>query len=579
MNSRWSASLSVLTVSGRVSALLAASLLLASAFASAADRPAAAGIASANRQATEAGFEILAKGGNAFDAAVAVSAALSVVEPESSGLGGGGFFLLHRASDGRAVFVDAREKAPLAATRDMYLDAAGNPQREKSVNGALAAGIPGLPAGLVLVAQRHGRLPLKDSLAPAIRLARKGWTWSDKNAAMIGFRVPQLQRSPAAAALFLRDGKPPQPGDRLRNRDIALVLEDLAEHGHAGFYEGRTAKLLVAGVRAAGGIWTPADLLQYRAIEREPLRFDYRGQTILTAPPPSSGGIALVGLFQILAGYPLAEWQRVPRLHVEIEAMRRVYRDRAIYLGDPDFVQMPMEMLLSPYYAAGLRASINTAKATPSAALPGISAGPEGSDTSHFSIIDAEGNIAAVTQSVNLPFGAAFVAPGTGFVLNNEMDDFSVKPGVPNAFGLIGEDANAIAPGKRPLSSMSPTILLGDERVAAIGTPGGSRIITMVFQGLSMLLDGKSAAEAVAAPRIHHQYQPDNIGIEPGALSAEETSALAARGYTVVPAENTWGNMQIVTWDRRTGAVEAASDPRWKTVGGGETRASDAVFR
>ncbi|GMU44862.1 MAG: gamma-glutamyltransferase [Xanthomonadales bacterium] len=544
-----------------------------------AERPAAAAIASANWQATAAGFDTLARGGNAFDAAVAVSAALSVVEPESSGLGGGGFFLLHRAADGKAVFVDAREKAPAAASRDMYLDAAGRPQRERSTNGPLAAAVPGLPAGLALLAERYGRLPLKDSLAPAIRLARKGWTWSDKNAAMIAFRAPQLQHSPAARALFLRAGKPPKPGQRMRNRDIAAVLERLAEEGHAGFYQGRTAELLVDGVRAAGGIFTLEDLAGYRAVERAPLRFDYRGQTILTAPPPSSGGVALVGLFQILAGYPLDRWQRVPRLHVAIEAMRRVYRDRAIYLGDPDFVQMPMDMLLSPHYAAGLRASIDTTRATPSDTLPGIGAGPEGRDTSHFSIIDAEGNVAAVTQSVNLPFGAAFVAPGTGFVLNNEMDDFSVKPGVPNAFGLIGEDANAIAPGKRPLSSMSPTILLGSERVAAIGTPGGSRIITMVFQGLSLLLDGKSAAEAVAAPRIHHQYQPDSVSIEPGALNAEESAALAARGHTIATADQTWGNMQIVLWNLATGAVEAASDPRWKTVGGSEVRAQDAVYR
>ncbi|HWS27240.1 MAG TPA: gamma-glutamyltransferase family protein, partial [Xanthomonadales bacterium] len=381
-----------------------------------AELPRAAGIASQNKQATAAGFLILEQGGNAFDAAVAVSAALGVVEPESSGLGGGGFFLLHRASDGKTVFIDAREAAPLAATRDMYLDAAGNPDRAKSVNGALAAGIPGLPAGLVLVAQRYGKLPLKQSLAPAIKLARKGYVWSAKNAAMIGFRAEQLGKSPAAAKLFLKGGKPPTVGEKVRNPDYAQVLERIAEQGHRGYYEGATAKALVNGVRAAGGIWVADDLRNYKAVEREPLRFEYRGQQILTAPPPSSGGVALVGLFQILSGYPLADFSRVARLHVEIEAMRRVYRDRAVYLGDPDFVQMPMEMLLSPWYAAGLRASIHTGKATPSDALPGISAPQEGTDTSHFSIIDADGNVAAVTQSVNLPFGAAIVAPGTGFV-------------------------------------------------------------------------------------------------------------------------------------------------------------------
>ena len=544
-----------------------------------ADVPKAAGIASQNKQATAAGFAVLEQGGNAFDAAVAVSAALGVVEPESSGLGGGGFFLLHRASDGKTVFIDAREAAPLAATRDMYLDAAGNPDRSRSVNGGLAAGIPGLPAGMVLVAERYGKLPLKQSLAPAIRLAREGFVWSAKNSAMIGFRAEQLSKSPAAAKLFLRSGKPPAVGDTLRNPDIARVLERLAEQGHQGFYAGATAKSLVKGVRAAGGIWTEADLSRYQAVEREPLHFEYRGQQVLTSPPPSSGGVALVELFQILSGYPLADFDRVARKHVEIEAMRRVYRDRAIYLGDPDFVQMPLDMLLSPYYAAGLRASIHTGKATPSKALPGISATQEGNDTSHFSIIDTDGNVAAVTQSVNLPFGAAIVAPGTGFVLNNEMDDFSVKPGVPNAFGLIGEDANAIEPGKRPLSSMTPTILLGDERVAAIGSPGGSRIITMVFQGLSMILDGSSAADAVAAPRIHHQYQPDSVSSEPGALSAEEIAALTARGFTLTPSERPWGNLQIVVWDKRDGSVQAASDPRWKEVSGGESRDRGMIYR
>jgi len=541
--------------------------------------PPAAGIASANKQATAVGFEILQQGGNAFDAAVAVSAALSVVEPESSGLGGGGFFLLHRANDGKSTFIDAREKAPLAATREMYLDASGNPQRGKSVNGALAAAIPGLPAGLVMVAERYGKLPLKQSLAPAIRLARNGYVWSAKNASMIGFRKDQLATSPAAAKLFLRDAQAPAVGQRMRNPDIARVLERMAKQGHRGYYEGATADALVNGVSAAGGLWTLEDFKQYQAVEREPLHFRYLDQDIYTAPPPSSGGIALVGLFNILGGFPLASFERVPRLHVEIEAMRRVYRDRSIYLGDPDFVTMPIDMLLSPYYAAGLRASIHTKMATPSDSLPGISATPEGNDTSHFSIIDTEGNVAAVTQSVNLPFGAAFVAPGTGFVINNEMDDFSLKPGVPNAYGLIGEDANAIAPGKRPLSSMTPTILLGKDRVAAIGGPGGSRIITMVFQGLSMLLDGKTALEAVSAPRIHHQYQPDNVSSEPGALSEAEIAALNARGYTMAPAERPWGNMQVVLWDKRKGTVEAASDPRWKAVGGGESRDKDMIFR
>jgi gamma-glutamyltranspeptidase/glutathione hydrolase len=559
--------------------LLALALWCACTLAVAAERPPAAAIASANKQATAAGFAVLEAGGNAFDAAVAVSAALGVVEPESSGLGGGGFFLLYRASDGKSVFVDARERAPMAATRDMYLDKDGVAVRERSINGPLASAIPGLPAGLVLVSKNYGRLPLAKSLAPAIGLARKGFLWSRKNETMLGVRTDQVAKSPAAAALFLKGGRVPKTGERIRNEAIAKVLEGIAREGFDGFYRGKLATTLVTGVRSKGGIWTKADLANYQAVEREPLRFTYHDQQIITAPPTSSGGIALLALFNIVEAYPLATFDRVQRRHVEIEAMRRVYRDRAIYLGDPDFVKMPLEMLSHPFYAAGLRASIRLDRATPSAALPGIDAQPQGTDTSHFSIIDADGNIAAVTQSVNLPFGSGFMVAGTGFMLNNEMDDFSTKPGVPNAFGLIGEDANAIAPGKRPLSSMTPTILLGDKRVAAIGSPGGSRIITMVFQGLSALLDGASAKDAVTAPRIHHQYLPDVVQIEPGALEPAEIAALQARGFTITPLAEPWGNMQAVLWDKQHNKIEAASDPRWKDVGGGDIKVIQAIYR
>jgi gamma-glutamyltranspeptidase/glutathione hydrolase len=543
----------------------------------AAAKPNGAAIASANKQATAAGMAVLAAGGNAFDAAVAVSAALSVVEPESSGLGGGGFFLLVK-NDGSAIFVDAREKAPQAASRDMYLKADGTADRDKSVNGALAAAIPGLPAALVLVSEKYGRLPLADSLQPAIDLAQNGFVWSAKNAAMMGWRAEKLGQSPAAKRIFLPGGKPPAVGDRIRNRDIAKVLRAIAKHGHASFYAGPFAQRLVDGVKRAGGIWTLADLTAYRAVEREPLRFQYRGNEILTAPPPSSGGIALVGLFNILSGYDLPTMDRASQIHLMVESMRRVYRDRAVYLGDPDFVDVPLSMLSSPYYAAGLRASIRVDKATPSAMLPSVTLAGERTDTTHFSIIDAEGNIAAVTQTVNLPYGNALMVDGTGFMLNNEMDDFSVKPGVPNAFGLIGDDANAIEPGKRPLSSMTPTVLIGKDRVAALGAPGGSRIITQVFLGLRAILDGASATDAVTRPRFHHQFEPDQISVEPGALSDAEQAALKARGFVVAPAERPWGNMQIVIWNRADGSVEAASDPRWKDVGGGST-SEGSIYR
>ena len=541
-------------------------------------KPAEAGIASANAYATDAGMEVLAKGGNAFDAAVAVSATLGLVEPESSGLGGGGFMLLRVAGEGRDVFIDARERAPFAATRDMYLDAEGNADRGKSVNGALAAAIPGLPAGLDHLAKKYGRLPLSQSLAPAIRLAREGWKFGPKNAAMLGYRRDVLARSPAAAELFLRDGEVPAEGTLMRNEDYARTLERLAAHGADGFYRGDFASRLVRGVREAGGIWTERDLAEYAVVEREPLSIRHRGFDIVTAPPPSSGGVALATMLKVLEGYDYPHLGKVERSHLFIEAMRRAYRDRALYLGDPDFVQAPVDMLVSDAYAAGLRASIHPAKATPSDLLPGINADPLRPDTSHFSIVDDEGNLVAVTQTVNLPYGNALVVPGTGFLLNNEMDDFSVKAGVPNAFGLVGDDANAIAPGKRPLSSMTPSFLVGPDRTAVLGTPGGSRIITMVLLGLVELMQGEGAQAVAAAPRFHHQYLPDVVQAEAAAFEPAEIEALEAMGHDVEAGDRTWGNMQVVLWHHRTGDVEAGTDPRWKGVGkGSSTEAS--VYR
>jgi len=541
-------------------------------------RPDGAAIASANAQATDAGMDVLRKGGNAFDAALAVSAALGLVEPESSGIGGGGFFLLRRASDGKVVFVDGRERAPLAATRDMFLDpATGEPRPRQTIDGPLAAAIPGLPAALVHVSKTYGRLPLADSLAPAVALAEEGWTFGDKNLAMMGWREAALAADAGAAPLLLVDGKTPALGTRMRNPDYAEVLKRLGRDGFDGFYRGDIAKRLVDGVRAAGGIWTLDDLAQYRVVEREPLVFQHRGKTVVTAPPPSSGGIALAQTLQILDGYDWSKRSELDRLHLRIEAMRRAYRDRAVFLGDPAFVDVPVELLTNPAYAAGLRAGIHPEKATPSAMLPGVTA-LERPDTTHFSIVDAEGNIASVTQTVNLPYGNAMVIPGTGFLLNNEMDDFSVKAGVPNAFGLVGDDANAIAPGKRPLSSMTPTIVVGADQIAVLGTPGGSRIISMVIQGVLALDAGKSALEAAAEPRVHHQYLPDEVSIEKDALSPELRAGLEARGHVIREEPRTWGNMQVVTWDLTDGDVEAGADPRWKSVGKGSTQ-DGGIFR
>jgi len=541
-------------------------------------KPSAPVIASAHHLATEAGHRVLREGGNAFDAAVAVSATLGLVEPESSGIGGGGFFLLRRASDGHVVFVDARERAPAAATRDMFLDADGVPIPERSINGPLAAAIPGLPAGLVHVAERYGRLPLERSLAPAIELAERGWPWGAKNQTMIGWRQKVLAEDRGARALFLPGGKPPPVGTLMRNPDYARTLRRLARDGFDGFYRGDNARRLVDGVRRAGGIWTLEDLESYAVVEREPIRFQYRGAEIVTAPPPSSGGVALATILNILAPFDLGAMTPATRTHLLVEAMRRAYRDRAIYLGDPDHVRIPIDLLVDPAYAAGLRAGINLKRATPSDLLPGISARPESDQTTHFSIIDAEGNLASVTQTVNLPFGNGMVIPGTGFVLNNEMDDFSVKPGVPNAFGLIGDDANAVAPGKRPLSSMTPTIVLTRDRITVLGTPGGSRIISMVLLGVLGVLDGQGAQAVADAPRIHHQYLPDTISAEPGALEPDVVEALKAMGHTVSEGERTWGNMQVASWWLTDGRVEAGFDRRWK-IASVEESSDGAIFR
>ena len=532
-----------------------------------AQKPGHAAIASAHKLATEAGFEALAAGGNAFDAAVAVAAALSVVEPQSSGLGGGGLFLLHRASDGRDVMVDAREAAPAATDAKDYLNAHGDLDQDKSWNGPSAAAIPGEPAGLVWIAQHYGKLPLATSLAPAIRIARAGFQPDARLLDAIAERVEVIKRYPASAALYLDNGAPPQAGWTFKDPDIAHTLELLAAHGNDGFYRGEFARKLVDGINAVGGKWTLEDLSGYQAKEREPLAFDYasakdKSWHIVTAPPPSSGGIVLEEMLNILGGYDLARLDRVHRVHLIVESMRRAYRDRAAYLGDPDFVKMPLAELSSPYYAAGLRASIHPDKATPSEMLPGYMDAKERDHTSHFSIIDADGNLVSATQTVNLSLGDALVVPGTGFVMNDEMDDFALKAGAPNAFGLVGNDANAPKPGRRPLSSMTPTFVLGDDRVGVIGTPGGSRIITMVLEGVLAFVDGELPAQIVANPRYHHQYLPDVVSAEKGAFSADEVRALQAMGHKLNEAARPWGFMNVVSWDRKTGKLYAGADSR-----------------
>ena len=533
-----------------------------SASAAAPVKPPAQAVASAHPLATEAGQAILDAGGNAFDAAIAVSAALAVVEPYSSGIGGGGFWLLHRARDGRQVMIDGRERAPLAAHRNLYLDEAGAVVPGLSMDGPLAAAIPGEPAALAHLATHYGRLPLADSLAPAIRLAEQGFAVDEHYRRFAAFRLQVLQRFAATAGIFLQHNEVPAPGTVIRQPDLAATLRALAGHGRDGFYGGKVGALLVQGVREAGGIWTLEDLAAYRVVEREPVGFDYRDLHVVSAAPPSSGGVALATMLHILEGYPLTRLDEAGQVHLIVEAMRRAYRDRAQYLGDPDFVSIPVQELIHPWYAAGLRASIRTDRATPSGSLAAVEPAPAGNHTTHFSILDRDGNRVAATLSVNYPFGSGFVAPGTGVLLNDEMDDFSAKPGVPNAYGLVGAEANAIAPGKRPLSSMTPTFVESERGVAILGTPGGSRIITMVLLGVLDLEAGHGPASWVARPRFHHQYLPDLIEYEPEAFSDEVLDALAARGHRLKQLARDYGNMQAIYWDYARERVEAASDPR-----------------
>jgi gamma-glutamyltranspeptidase/glutathione hydrolase len=526
--------------------------------------PPTAAIASAHPLATSAGTDVLAAGGNAFDAAVAVSAALAVVEPYGSGLGGGGFWLLHRAGDGFEVVVDGREVAPLRAAATMYLDDNGESLPERSLVGARAAAIPGTPAAMVWIAARYGRLPLTQTLAPAIRLARDGFAVERRYLEMTRLRQTVLEREPASS-IFLDHGEAPGEGFHLRQPGLASTLEALADRGYDGFYNGPVAAELVRSVQAGGGIWTLEDLRRYRIEERAPQKIRYFDATITTAPLPSAGGLTLAQALNILHEFPFAALGECERMHLVVEALRRAYQDRARYLGDPAFVRVPSERLASRAYAAARAADIRRDRATPSRALDAADAVVSGgASTTHFSIVDVEGNRVAATLSLNLPFGGGLVAGATGVLLNNEMDDFTVAPGQPNAYGLVGGAANAVAPAKRPLSSMSPTFVENDRGVLVLGTPGGSRIVSMVLLGVLDYLHNPdwTLAGMLAAPRFHHQFLPDRVEIEPEGFPSTCRAALEKRGHDVSVARRRWGNMQAVQIDRASGRAQAASDPR-----------------
>ncbi len=534
--------------------------------------PPGAAVASGHRLATDAGLQILREGGNAFDAAVAVSSTLAVVEPISSGLGGGGFFLLHDARTGKDVMLDAREVAPESATADKFLDAKGALDRDRSVNGPWSAGIPGLPAALVELATQHGKLPLQQSLAPAIRIARNGFPVYRRMAQGYQSRREVMERYPGTREVYLRNGKPIAGGDLFKQPELANTLQLLGAKGFDGFYRGATANKLLAGVRQAGGHWTAEELAGYTVKQRTPIRFDYKGWTITTAPPPSSGGIALASMLQILEGYDLKAMDPVHRTHLVVEAMRRAYRDRTFFLGDPDFTAVPQRVLLSKDYAVGLRSTINPEKATPSDLLSGQPTPLEDDETTHFSIIDGEGNRVGATQTVNLLFGSGLIPKGTGVLLNDEMDDFALKPGTPNAFGVMGYAANAPKPGKRPLSSMTPTFMENADKTIVLGTPGGSRIITMVLLGILGYDDGLSAQQVAALPRYHHQWLPDVIEAETGTFDAATVQGLQDLGHALkLPGDSAeggrgsshvWGNLQTVEWDKRNNVLSGGSDPR-----------------
>lgn len=532
-------------------------------------------VVTAGDQASEAGVDMLRRGGNAVDAAVAASFAISVIRPQSTGIGGGGFFLLYLAKTKETVAVDFRERAPLQASRDMFIRD-GKAVPELSRNGPLAVAVPGLVAGLVEVQKKYGTMPLNEVMAPAIRLADKGFPIYPQLAGAITYRTKILGDSPATRAIYFRDDRPLREGELLVQKDLARTLREIAKKGKDAFYAGRVAKAIVSEMKAKGGLITQEDLDAYRVLYRTPLLSSFQGAQVHAMPPPSSGGVLIQQMLNVLSGFPLQEFGfHTPKaIHLLTETMRLGFHDRARYLGDPDFGHVPITMLASEDYAASLRSKIDLTKATPSATIPTAKPGKtESTSTTHVSIIDKEGNAVATTQTVNLYFGSGVMAPGTGVLLNDEMDDFSAQVNDPNAFGLIGEnEANAIAPRKTPLSSMSPTIVTRDGKVILVtGSPGGSRIISATLQVLlNVLAYNLSLPDAMFAPRIHHQWFPDELLVEAKQNSQPEglVEALQQLGHKVTVVEDKgdgrtpFGNVQALHVDISSGVITGVSDPR-----------------
>jgi len=526
---------------------------------------ASAMVATAGDAATRIGVNVLRAGGSAVDAAVAVSFAISVERPQSTGIGGGGFMLVRDAASGTTTVYDFRESAPGRATPDMYLRN-GGAVSELSLVGHRAVGVPGTVAGLIRVHEEHGTMPLRDLIAPAIRLASEGFSVYPELARRIEARKEALARNPAIRMVLFRDGTPLREGDLLIQSDLARTLSEVAERGRSGFYEGPVADAIVADMKKYGGILEREDLASYTVKIRRPVRGTYRGFEILSMPPPSSGGTHLVQMLKVLEGYDLRAMglASVEATHLMIESMRRAYADRAEYMGDPGFVEVPVEALLSPRYAEESRAAIPLDRARSSTDLrPGLGPERESSSTTHLSIVDKDGNVVSSTQTINYSFGACVIAEGTGVILNDEMDDFSAQPGAPNVYGLVGGAANAIAPGKRPLSSMTPTIVLKDDRpVLVLGSPGGSRIITSVLQTIINVVDHElDLFRAVAHGRIHHQWLPDEVVVEKDAFPHDTVQGLRLLGHRVVDARGPIGEVQAIHV-RPDGTLEGVSDPR-----------------